>query len=108
MDDGKSETVNARFGALVRANVGYLRKTVFKPYLKMLCLWLILLYQKFLSRHECRYRPTCSQYTLESINNRGVFLGILLGSWRILRCNPWSKGGYDPATEKWRLRKWLM
>ncbi|MBQ8885593.1 MAG: membrane protein insertion efficiency factor YidD [Clostridia bacterium] len=75
--------------------------------MKMLCMRMILFYQKRLSRHTCLYRPTCSQYTLESINNHGVIIGILLGMWRILRCNPFSKGGYDPAIEK-RGKKWLL
>ena len=72
---------------------------IFKPYLKMLCMRLIIFYQRHISRHTCLYRPTCSQYTLESINNRGVIEGILLGAFRILRCNPFSKGGYDPPKE---------
>ena len=69
---------------------------------------LILFYQKYLSRHTCLYRPTCSQYTLECINNHGVVVGILLGAWRILRCNPLSKGGYDPAPERFLLKRWLL
>ena len=80
---------------------------IFKPYLKMLCMRLILFYQRHISRHTCLYRPTCSQYTLESINNRGVIEGILLGAFRILRCNPFSKGGYDPPKEN-RYKKWVM
>lgn len=55
------------------------------------------------------YRPTCSQYTLECINNHGVFVGILLGAWRILRCNPFVKPGrYDPAPENPWKKKWLL
>ena len=50
---------------------------IFKPYLKMLCMRLIIFYQRHISRHTCLYRPTCSQYTLESINNRGVIEGRL-------------------------------
>ncbi len=45
----------------------------------------------------CRYNPTCSQYTLEAIEKHGVIKGSVLGSWRIMRCNPWSKGGDDPV-----------
>lgn len=45
---------------------------------------------------ECKYYPTCSQYTQEAISKYGIFKGMLLGIKRIFRCNPWSKGGYDP------------
>ncbi len=93
---------------MLAENAKYLRKTVFKPYLKMLCLRMILFYQRHLSKHTCRYTPTCSQYTLECIHNHGTVVGILLGTWRILRCNPWSKGGYDPAPEKYRKKRWLL
>ena len=55
----------------------------------------------------CRYEPTCSQYMLEAINNHGVIVGILLGCWRILRCNPFSKGGYDPVPENYFKVRWL-
>lgn len=70
-------------------------------------IWLIKLYQKTLSpdhgwfsggkRHVCRFEPTCSQYTIDAIEKHGIFKGIGLGSWRILRCNPFSKGGFDPV-----------
>lgn len=52
---------------------------------------------------RCRYQPTCSQYFIEAIQIHGVIKGTLLGSWRILRCNPWSKGGVDwvPERGKW-------
>ena len=53
------------------------------------------------------YKPTCSEYTLQAINNRGVILGILAGLWRIIRCNPFSKGGYDPPPEKFKM-KWVL
>lgn len=43
----------------------------------------------------CRYHPSCSRYALESIQLHGVIAGVALGSWRILRCNPWAKGGVD-------------
>jgi len=45
----------------------------------------------------CRFKPTCSQYAYESIKKHGVIWGGIKSLWRILRCNPWSKGGYDPA-----------
>ena len=112
MDNKEGKTLIFRFAFLVKENAKFaytfLRKKLFKPYLKILCMKLILFYQRHLSRHTCKYTPTCSQYTLESINNRGVILGVLLGAWRILRCNPFSKGGIDPASEKPRKKKWLL
>ena len=47
----------------------------------------------------CKYYPTCSEYTKQAIEKYGVFKGILLGLWRILKCNPFSKGGYDPLKQ---------
>ena len=108
MYDKKRENVKVKFFSLLRINGKYLRKTVCKPLLKMLCMRMIIFYQRFLSPHTCLYRPTCSQYTLECINNQGVILGILLGVWRILRCNPLSKGGYDPAPERFFVKRWLL
>ena len=45
----------------------------------------------------CRYYPTCSQYSYEAIQRHGLLKGGLMGLWRIIRCNPWSKGGHDPV-----------
>ena len=84
-----------------------LRRTIFKPYLKMACMRLVLFYQRHFSKKTCLYRPTCSQYMLEAINNHGVLVGAALGAWRILRCNPLSKGGYDPVPEKFFKVRWL-
>lgn len=111
MDHTKRETVTrSEFPwSLVMENRRYLRKHVFKPYGQIVCMRLILFYQKHLSKHTCMYRPTCSQYTLECIHNHGAVLGILLGCCRILRCHPFVKGGtYDPAPEQWRKAKWLV
>ena len=84
-----------------------LRRTVFKPYVKMACMHAIVFYQRNLSCGTCMFRPTCSQYMLEAINNHGVLVGILLGTWRILRCNPFTKGGYDPVPENYFKVRWL-
>ena len=57
-------------------------------------------YRRFLSPitpATCRYSPTCSQYAIDAVRGRGVLYGILLTAWRILRCHPFSKGGYDPV-----------
>lgn len=85
-----------------------LKKAVFRPYLKALCMRMIVFYQRHISRGTCMFTPTCSEYTLRSINNNGVILGILLGAWRILRCNPFTKGGYDPAPENFFKVRWVL
>lgn len=46
---------------------------------------------------HCKYLPTCSSYAIEAIEKHGALCGALLALWRILRCNPFSKGGYDPV-----------
>jgi len=69
-------------------------------------LWLIRLYQKTLSPDHgwfrflhphgyCKYYPTCSEYSRKVIKRRGLLVGIPKTIWRVLRCNPWSKGGVD-------------
>ena len=75
--------------------------------LKLLSLKLIRFYQKWLSLDQgvlsglgikvCKYSPTCSQYTYDAIEKYGVFKGGLFGGYRILRCNPFTKGGFDPV-----------
>lgn len=45
----------------------------------------------------CRFHPTCSEYTRQAIVKYGLLKGSAMGAWRICRCNPWSKGGYDPV-----------
>ncbi|WP_110339166.1 membrane protein insertion efficiency factor YidD [Nitrosomonas sp. Nm84] len=46
---------------------------------------------------SCRFTPTCSQYAREAYEKYGLFHGTRLSVWRILRCNPWNKGGYEPV-----------
>ncbi|MCQ2528611.1 MAG: membrane protein insertion efficiency factor YidD [Saccharofermentans sp.] len=61
---------------------------------------LIRMYQKYISPslgNCCKYQPTCSEYMIGCIEKHGVIRGVPRGIWRILRCNPFSKGGYDPV-----------
>ena len=69
--------------------------------MKKLLISLIKFYRKFISPGKapcCKFRPTCSQYALDAINKYGAFKGGIMACYRILRCNPFSKGGYDPVT----------
>lgn len=62
--------------------------------------WPIRVYQRFLSPLKpamCRFHPTCSQYAVEAIEEHGLARGALLALWRVLRCNPFVRGGYDPV-----------
>ena len=86
----------------------FLRKRVFKPFIKMFLSRLIIFYQRHFSHHTCLYSPTCSEYMLRAMNNHGVILGILMGIWRLLRCNPLSKGGYDPVPENYFKLRWVV
>ena len=64
---------------------------------------LIKLYQLTLSPflgNCCRFYPSCSHYAADAIKAHGPLKGTLLALWRILRCAPWSKGGYDPVSKK--------
>jgi hypothetical protein len=83
-----------------------LKKIIEVP--KKSSLILIRLYQKTLSFDHsfwaqpeqfrvCIHYPSCSQYTYEAIEKYGLIKGGLLGGWRVIRCNPFAKGGYDPV-----------
>ena len=68
--------------------------------LKWLLILPIIFYQRCISPFtpaSCRFTPTCSQYAIEALQKHGLFKGSLLAVWRILRCNPFSFGGYDPV-----------
>ena len=71
--------------------------------MKHIMIWLIGLYRKFISPLKppcCRFTPTCSAYAIEAFQKRGFFAGLILTTWRILRCNPFGRGGYDPVPER--------
>jgi putative membrane protein insertion efficiency factor len=60
----------------------------------------IRLYQRFISPalpRRCKYEPTCSAYAVDAVREFGVVRGTILAGWRLLRCNPLSRGGYDPV-----------
>ena len=66
---------------------------------KLLVINFIKIYQRFVSPFfpsSCKFSPSCSKYGIEAINKYGVLKGSVLTVKRILKCNPWSKGGYDP------------
>ena len=68
--------------------------------MKRLVLRIIQGYQKYISPRlgaNCKYLPTCSQYALEAVERYGLVKGGLLSAWRVLRCNPFSRGGVDPV-----------
>ena len=70
--------------------------------MKKIVIALIKGYRKYISpmkSTKCPYFPTCSEYGLQAVEKYGVIKGGLLAFWRILRCNPFSKGGYDPGPE---------
>lgn len=69
--------------------------------------WLVLgpieAYRKLLSPllpPRCRYHPSCSDYAAQAIREFGILRGLVLAGWRLLRCNPWSRGGLDPVAEQ--------
>ena len=71
--------------------------------MKSVLIFIIKLYKEFISpgiNSHCIYTPTCSEYTMEAINEYGAIKGSIMGFKRILRCNPLSKGGYDPVPKK--------
>ncbi|NLT12398.1 MAG: membrane protein insertion efficiency factor YidD [Clostridiaceae bacterium] len=68
--------------------------------MKRFLLFLIRLYQRFISPilpPMCKYSPSCSVYAVDAIRKYGAFKGSMKAIWRVLRCNPFSKGGYDPV-----------
>ena len=76
--------------------------------MKKIAIFFIRLYRKFLSPLKptcCRFTPTCSAYAQEAYQNRGFLIGLILSTKRILRCQPFSKGGYDPVPYGYRFKR---
>ena len=82
-----------------------------KYYPRYIVIKILKIYQRILSFDHgflkifspygrCRFRPTCSDYAIGAILKFGVFRGGFKAVWRVLRCNPWSKGGWDPVGSK--------
>jgi putative membrane protein insertion efficiency factor len=72
--------------------------------LQTLVIALITGYRRFLSPAlhaisgpRCRFHPSCSEYAIEAVRTRGVVVGLALALWRVLRCQPFAKGGHDPV-----------
>jgi uncharacterized protein len=69
--------------------------------MKRAVIWLLRVYKRLLSPMllpACRYVPSCSEYAIETVGHDGVLHGSLKAAWRVLRCNPLARGGYDPVT----------
>jgi len=67
----------------------------------------IRLYQTVISPalpRRCKYEPTCSLYAVQAIGRYGILRGLVLAAWRLLRCNPFSHGGFDPVPKRFTLR----
>lgn len=66
----------------------------------------IKLYRRFISplkpTPSCRFTPTCSSYAVEAVREWGIVVGTVLAVWRVIRCNPFSEGGYDPVPKRKR------
>jgi putative membrane protein insertion efficiency factor len=71
--------------------------------LRTLVILPIRLYQRVISPavgSRCKYYPSCSEYGAQAISRFGILRGLVLAGWRLLRCNPWSHGGFDPVEEQ--------
>jgi putative membrane protein insertion efficiency factor len=76
--------------------------------MKKILKFFIKAYRKLISPllpNACRFTPTCSEYALEALDKHGAIKGSILAMWRILRCNPFCRGGYDPVPDKFTLKR---
>jgi putative membrane protein insertion efficiency factor len=71
--------------------------------LRSIAVFPVRVYQRWLSPafgQRCRYYPSCSEYSAQAIQRFGILRGLVLAGWRLLRCNPWSHGGFDPVDDQ--------
>jgi putative membrane protein insertion efficiency factor len=71
--------------------------------LRGIAIFPIRVYQKLFSPlfgSRCKYYPSCSEYAVQAISRFGILRGLVLAGWRLLRCNPWSHGGFDPVEDQ--------
>jgi uncharacterized protein len=76
--------------------------------LRALAIAPIRVYQRLVSPllgPRCKYHPTCSEYSVQAIRRYGVLRGLVLAGWRLLRCNPWSQGGFDYVEDQQLFRR---
>ena len=71
--------------------------------MKYILIYIIKFYRLYLTPYKlptCKYYPGCSEYAIEAIKNKGAAKGTFMALWRLLRCNPLSRGGYDPINRE--------
>jgi hypothetical protein len=79
----------------VRTLIIFFKKALQKAFILPIRLYQLI--HPYFFHGSCRYYPTCSQYAIEAIQTHGLLKGFYLAVFRILRCNPFSRGGYDPV-----------
>jgi putative membrane protein insertion efficiency factor len=92
-------TATTDAGRRARRRPGRLIRAVLLP---------VRFYQRVISPalpRRCKYHPTCSDYAVQAISSYGILRGGTLAGWRLLRCNPWSHGGYDPVSAQTLFRR---
>jgi putative membrane protein insertion efficiency factor len=69
-------------------------------HMRLIAVLPLRVYQRLISPMlgpRCRYYPSCSEYAVQAVQRFGILRGLVLAGWRLLRCNPWSRGGFDPV-----------
>ena len=84
------------------------RSTARRPIVTRIAIAPIRIYQRYVSSalpRRCKYYPTCSEYAVQALSSYGILRGSVLAAWRLLRCNPFSHGGYDPVSAQTLFRR---